>query len=242
MLFDLPDHQTLYAALLARDDRFDGQAFVCVSSTGVFCRLICPARKPKLENCTFFASIKECIEAGYRACRRCHPLRAAALADPVIAALLHALEERPNLRWSDPIILYNVRDAGSARAVEEAEAKAIATGSWSVAAAQGYEDGEAIPLDDALAAVARITRSVDLPVTVDFEGGYATDPDRVGQNIRRLPALGVIGLNFEDQMVNGPGLHSIDDQVARLRAIRDAADAMEFPVFINARTDVFLRG
>lgn len=101
MLFDLPDHQTLYAALLARDPRFDGQAFVCVSSTGVFCRLTCPARKPKMENCTFFATIGECIEAGYRACKRCHPLQAAALADPTIAALLHALDERPDLRWSE---------------------------------------------------------------------------------------------------------------------------------------------
>ena len=101
MLFDLPDHQTLYGALLARDDRFDGQAFVCVSSTGIFCRLTCPARKPKAENCTFFATIGECIEAGYRACKRCHPLQAAALADPTIAALLHALDERPDLRWSE---------------------------------------------------------------------------------------------------------------------------------------------
>lgn len=101
MLFDLPDHQTLYAALLARDNRFDGLAFVCVSSTGVFCRLTCPARKPRAENCTFFATIGECIEAGYRACKRCHPLRAAALADPTIGALLHALDERPTLRWSE---------------------------------------------------------------------------------------------------------------------------------------------
>ncbi|MTH78662.1 bifunctional transcriptional activator/DNA repair enzyme AdaA [Paracoccus aestuariivivens] len=101
MLFDLPDHHTLYAALLARDDRFDGQAFVCVSSTGVFCRLTCPARKPKPENCTFYPTIGECIEAGFRACKRCHPLQAAALADPVIAALLQALDERPDQRWTE---------------------------------------------------------------------------------------------------------------------------------------------
>lgn len=101
MLFDLPDHQTLYAALLSRDTRFDGQVFVCVSSTGVFCRLTCPARKPKQENCTFFATIGEYIEAGFRACKRCHLLQAAALADPTIAALLHALDERPDLRWSE---------------------------------------------------------------------------------------------------------------------------------------------
>lgn len=101
MLFDLPDRDTLYAALLARDDRYDGQAFVCVSSTGVFCRLTCPARKPKLENCTFFPTIGECIDAGFRACRRCHPLQAAAKADPAIGALLRALDERPDLRWTE---------------------------------------------------------------------------------------------------------------------------------------------
>lgn len=101
MLFDLPDHQTLYTALLDRDERYDGQAFVCVSSTGVFCRLTCPARKPKAENCTFYATIGECIQAGFRACKRCHPLQAAALSDPTIAALLHALDERPDLRWSE---------------------------------------------------------------------------------------------------------------------------------------------
>ncbi|RWR06375.1 bifunctional transcriptional activator/DNA repair enzyme AdaA [Paenirhodobacter populi] len=101
MLFDLPDHDTLYQALLARDDRYDGQAYVCVASTGVFCRLTCPARKPLPENCTFRATIAECIEAGFRPCRRCHPLQAAAGADPTIAALLKALDERPGLRWSE---------------------------------------------------------------------------------------------------------------------------------------------
>ena len=74
MLFDLPDQPTLYVALLARDERYDRHAFVCVSSTGVFCRLTCPARKPKAENCTFYATVGECIEAGFRACKRCHPL------------------------------------------------------------------------------------------------------------------------------------------------------------------------
>lgn len=101
MLFDLPDPDTLYAALLARNESFDGQAFVCVSTTGVFCRLTCPARKPKRENCTFFPTIGQCIEAGFRPCKRCHPLQAAALADPTIAALLKELDKRPHLRWSE---------------------------------------------------------------------------------------------------------------------------------------------
>lgn len=142
---------------------------------------------------------------------------------------------------NDPLVLYNIWDAGSAKAVVRAGAKAVATGSWSMAAAQGYEDGEELPLDDALAVVGRIVQSVECPVSVDFEGGYATDPDTVGQNVRRLLALGVIGLNFEDQVMNAPGLYSIEDQVKRLRAVRDAADALGVPAFINARTDVFLK-
>ena len=101
MLFDLPDHRTLYQALLDRDARYDGQAYVCVASTGIFCRLTCPARKPRPENCTFYATIGECIEAGFRACKRCHPLQAAASADPTIAGLLNALDERPDIRWSE---------------------------------------------------------------------------------------------------------------------------------------------
>lgn len=140
-----------------------------------------------------------------------------------------------------PIILCNIWDAGSAKAIVRAGAKAVATSSWSVAAAQGYADGEELPLDDALAAVGRIVQCVDCPVTVDFEGGYAADPDTVGQNTRRLLALGVIGLNFEDQIVNARGLYSIADQAKRLRAVRVSADALGIPAFINARTDMFLK-
>jgi len=101
MLFDLPDHNALYQALLNRDPSFDGQAYVGVSSTGVFCRLTCPARKPKQENCTFFATVGACIEAGYRACKRCHPLEPMAQSDPAIAALLAALDARPDHRWRE---------------------------------------------------------------------------------------------------------------------------------------------
>lgn len=140
----------------------------------------------------------------------------------------------------DPLILYNIWDAGSAKAVERAGAEAVATGSWSVAAAQGYADGEELPLDTALAVAERIVQSVDLPVTVDFEGGYASDPGTVGQNVRRLLAIGVIGLNVEDRVVKAHGLYDIEDQAARLRAARDAADAAGVRAFINARTDVFL--
>ncbi|WP_421952692.1 bifunctional transcriptional activator/DNA repair enzyme AdaA [Pelagibacterium sp.] len=101
MLFNLPDHETLYRALIERDARFDGQAFVCVSSTGIFCRLTCPARKPLSENCVFRASIGECIEAGFRPCKRCRPMQAAAADDPVVKGLLEALDGRPDRRWTE---------------------------------------------------------------------------------------------------------------------------------------------
>lgn len=101
MLFQLPDHSQLYQALLDRDARFDGQAYVCVKTTGIFCCLTCPARKPKPENCTFQATVGACLEAGFRPCKRCHPLRPTATADPAVGALLAALDARPEYRWSE---------------------------------------------------------------------------------------------------------------------------------------------
>jgi len=138
----------------------------------------------------------------------------------------------------EPVILYNAWDAGSAKAVAEAGAKAIATGSASVAAAHGYADAEGLPLDLALANAARVVAAVELPVTIDFEGAYAVAPDEAAENVARLAATGAIGCNFEDQIVGGEGLHPIDLQAERIRAIR-AAVGPDF--FLNARTDIFLK-
>lgn len=140
-----------------------------------------------------------------------------------------------------PVILFNVWDAGSARTIEQVGAKAIATGSWSVAAAQGFDDGEQIPIDLVFANLERIVSSVAVPVTLDFEGGYATNVAALKENIRNLIAAGGIGLNFEDRIVGGDGLHSIEDQSKRIEAIRDAAETAGVPLFINARSDVFLQ-
>ena len=140
-----------------------------------------------------------------------------------------------------PVILFNVWDAGSARTIEQVGAKAIATGSWSVAAAQGFDDGEQIPIDLVFANLERIVSSVSVPVTLDFEGGYATNAAALKENIRNLIAAGGIGLNFEDRIVGGDGLHSIEDQSKRIEAIRDAAETAGVPLFINARNDVFLQ-
>ncbi|EKE77786.1 isocitrate lyase/PEP mutase family protein [Oceanibaculum indicum] len=140
-----------------------------------------------------------------------------------------------------PLILYNIWDAGTAKAAEQAGAKAVATGSWSVAAAQGFGDGEKIPLDLLLTIVQRIVDTVALPVSVDFEGAYGTTPEQVAASTRRLIGTGAIGMSVEDRIVGGDGLYDIAAQAARLAAIRQAAEQAGVPLFINARTDLFLR-
>lgn len=142
----------------------------------------------------------------------------------------------------DPLVLWNVWDAGSAKAVAKAGAHAIATGSWSVAAAQGFGDGEALPMEDALRVAAQVVRAVDLPVSVDFEGGYAVAPQGVARNVARLIEAGAVGLNFEDRVIGGKGLHDVGLQVERISAIKETAGAEGVPFFINARTDVFFMG
>ena len=122
-------------------------------------------------------------------------------------------------RKGDPLVLYNIWDAGTAGAVAAAGAKALATGSWSVAAANGYADGEAIPLETLVAVARSVVDATDLPVSIDFEGAYSDDPQRAAANVALLMDLGAVGINFEDQIVGGEGIHSVEDQTARIRAI-----------------------
>lgn len=141
----------------------------------------------------------------------------------------------------NPLILFNIWDAGSAKAIEDAGAKAIAIGSWSVAAANGFGDGEKLPFDFVLANLMRIVGSVAAPVTIDLEGGYATDNSEFKKNVKRVIAGGAVGINFEDQIIGGEGLYTVDEQCIRIEAIREAAQQASIPIFINARTDVFLK-
>src|SRR5258705_10258025 len=113
----------------------------------------------------------------------------------------------------DPIILYNIWDVGSALAVVKAGAKALATGSHPVADANGWPDGQNVPIDFALANASRIIEAVEIPLTVDFEGAYSVDPAEGGANVARLAATGTVGCNFEDQIIGGEGLHPLDLQV-----------------------------
>lgn len=140
----------------------------------------------------------------------------------------------------DPVLLYNAWDAGSAKAVVAAGAAAIATSSWSVAEAQGFQDGEELPLDVAEQIISRITAAVDVPVSADFEGGYSEDDNQLADNAAHLFSQGVIGINFEDRVVKGAGLYDLDRQADRIAAIRKAAEQVNLQAFINARTDLFL--
>ena len=138
----------------------------------------------------------------------------------------------------DPVVLYNIWDPGSALAVVNAGAKALATGSHPVADANGWPDGQQVPMDFAFANARRIIATVDLPLTVDFEGAYSADPEEGGENVRRLKETGAVGCNFEDQVIGGEGLHPIDLQVRRIAAIRRAVGD---DFYINARTDLYLK-
>lgn len=139
-----------------------------------------------------------------------------------------------------PVLLYNAWDAASAKAIARAGAKAIATSSWSMAAAQGHSDGEDLPLAVAQQIVGRIAAVVEVPVTADIEGGYSESDAGLAENVARFLDLGIVGINFEDRVVRGEGLYAIDRQARRIAAIRDAANKANVPLFINARTDLFL--
>jgi 2-methylisocitrate lyase-like PEP mutase family enzyme len=139
-----------------------------------------------------------------------------------------------------PLALYNVWDAGSAKAVVAAGAPAVATSSWSVAEAQGYRDGEDLPIALARQIIERIVATVDVPVSADFEGGYTDDDAALADNVSRLLDTGIAGINFEDRAVKGSGLYDADRQATRISAIRDAANKAGVALFINARTDLFL--
>jgi AraC family transcriptional regulator of adaptative response/methylated-DNA-[protein]-cysteine methyltransferase len=114
MMFTFDD-DALYDALLRRDPDLDGRAYVAVATTRVFCRLTCPARKPLRRNCRFFETAAQCMEAGYRPCRRCRPLRPSAEDDPVIAPLLEALEREPDRVWREADVIGMGFDPSTAR-------------------------------------------------------------------------------------------------------------------------------
>jgi 2-methylisocitrate lyase-like PEP mutase family enzyme len=134
----------------------------------------------------------------------------------------------------NPLILYNIWDAGSTVAVAKAGAKAIATGSYGVAGAHGIGDGEKLPLDIAIATLTEVLAVTDLPVTIDMEAGYGNDPAAVGISVQRAADAGAIGINIEDKDPVTRTLFSVADASARIKA------AAATGVFVNARADLFI--
>lgn len=148
------------------------------------------------------------------------------------ARRLHALHHAAR-----PLLLFNAWDAGSAKAVADGGADALATSSWAVAAAHGLPDGEQLPLQATLDVVARIAAACELPLTVDLERGHG-DPAAA---VRHAIAAGAVGANLEDGLANGR-LRPADEQAALLAQARAAAAAAGMPAFfLNARTDLFLQ-
>ena len=133
----------------------------------------------------------------------------------------------------DPLVLFNIWDAGSARAVAKAGAKAIATGSFGVAEAQGFADGEDFAIEDALRNLERVISVTDLPVTIDFESGYGATAAAVGKSVARARAAGAAGINMEDRMPGETALLPVSEAAERVTA------AAATGLFVNARTDVY---
>jgi 2-methylisocitrate lyase-like PEP mutase family enzyme len=160
----------------------------------------------------------------------------------VKAELFRAMHSGPHL-----LLLPNAWDAISARIIVDAGFRAIATTSGGVAWTLGYQDGEAAPWDEIVAATARIVRAVVVPVTADIESGYGDTPAAVGRSIGDIITAGVVGVNLEDGLRPGnfmagtPPIRSIDDAAARIRAAREAARAAGVPIVINARTDLYIK-
>lgn len=141
----------------------------------------------------------------------------------------------------DPVVLYNIWDPGSAAAVVKAGAKALATGSAPVAMARGLKDGQDVPMELAIANAKAIADSTDLPLSLDFEGGYAVEAQGLISNITAALQAGVVGFNFEDQVVGREGLYEIDVQKDRVAAVHQAIEQSGVPAYLNARTDIFLK-
>jgi len=144
----------------------------------------------------------------------------------------------------EPLIVTNVWDAITAKVVAAAPGvKALATASHAVSFARGVEDGEGLSVDQALETAAIIAGAVDIPVSVDFEKGYAPDAAGVQRNVERLIATGAVGLNIEDSIGQPKApTFPVDVAAARVAAARAAGDATGVPIVINARVDTLAGG
>lgn len=137
------------------------------------------------------------------------------------------------------LILPNVWNPIGARMLAAKGYSAVATASAAIAEAFGYSDGEQLKLDTMLDIVGRIVRSVDLPVSADFEAGYSDTIAGLQENVARLLDTGAVGINFEDSWNDSQYLRPIAEQVERIKAIREVAERRGIHLVINARADSF---
>ena len=146
-------------------------------------------------------------------------------------------------RPGDPLLLPNAWDAASAVMIASAGAKAIATTSAGVAWSLGVRDAADLGPHRAAGVIERITAAVSVPVSADIEAGYGPDPDAVAATVTAVIRAGAVGVNLEDRSGHdGASLFAPAEQAGRLAAARAAADRLAVPLWINARTDVFLAG
>ena len=154
--------------------------------------------------------------------------------------LQRAEEFRQLHNLGQPLLLVNAWDAASARLLESSGVRAIATTSAAMAWSLGYPDGERMPSAELIVACERICRIVNIPVSVDIEGGFGETIADVCANMRALLHIGVVGINIEDGVDSRTGnLHSSSRLAARITAIRAVADQAGVPLFINARIDTW---
>ena len=139
------------------------------------------------------------------------------------------------------LVLPNIWDPLGASLLQSLGYPAVATASASIAFSNGYNDGEHIPFNELLKVLQRIANSVNIPVSADFESGYAADNATLESNIKQLIQAGIIGINIEDTNKQTGQLLSIEEQCEKIKLIRKTADEMNVPLFINARTDVYLK-
>lgn len=139
------------------------------------------------------------------------------------------------LHASGLLILPNVWDAGSARLVEKLGARALATSSAAVAWSHGYPDGDVLPVALLAATVQEIRRVVSTPISVDVEGGYSSDVASVGEAVARVVDAGAVGINIED------GAAPPELLCAKLESVKATARRLGVDLFVNARTDVYLK-
>jgi 2-methylisocitrate lyase-like PEP mutase family enzyme len=139
------------------------------------------------------------------------------------------------------LILPNIWNPLGAMLLQDLGFKAIATASASIALSNGYQDGEKYPFIELIPLLKRIVQSVSVPVTADIESGYAKNNIELKENINRLVDTGIAGINFEDSKHEDQKLVAREEQAEKIHLIKSTASEMGSSLFINARTDVFIK-